>query len=248
MSDGIFDERVAPDYDARSAAMFDQAVLGPTVAFLAELAGDGRVLEFASGTGRVALPLHAAGVDVHGIELSRAMLAQMQTKAGADGVPVTVGDMATTRVDGEFSLVYLVYNTIGNLLSQAEQVACFRNAAAHLQHGGSFVVEMWVPELRRLLPGERFVISDFGDGHVEVDEYDVVTQGLISHHYWPGGPVPASGFAAEFETTPQRYVWPSELDLMAQLAGLEVAERWSTWDRDPFTAESPSHVSVWRKG
>ncbi|MGI9614929.1 MAG: class I SAM-dependent DNA methyltransferase [Acidimicrobiales bacterium] len=247
MSDGIFDERVAPGYDARSAPMFEQAVLGPTVAFLAELAGDGRALEFASGTGRVALPLQAAGVDVHGIELSRAMLAQMRGKPGGDGLPVTVGDMATTFVDGQFSLVYLVYNTIGNLLSQAEQVDCFRNAAAHLEAGGRFVVEMWVPELRRLLPGERFVISDFGDGHIEIDEYDVVTQGLISHHYWPGGEVPDSGFAAAFETTPQRYVWPSELDLMAQLAGLELAERWSTWSREPFTAESPSHVSVWRR-
>jgi SAM-dependent methyltransferase len=245
VTDGIFDEHVAPGYDDRSAAMFDDAVLGPTVAFLVDLAGDGRALEFASGTGRVALPLRAQGVEVHGIELSRAMLEQMRAKPGADDVPVAVGDMVDTSVDGEFRLVYLVYNTIGNLLTQDAQVKCFRNAAAHLEPGGYFVVELVVPELRRLPPGERFVLFDFGNEHVGVDEYDVVNQLLVSHHYWPSGQ-PDRERPAQFKT-PQRYVWPSELDLMAQLAGLELSERWSTWDRQPFTAASTAHISVWQK-
>jgi len=245
MADGIFDERVAPGYDERSAEMFDEAVLGPTVAFLAGLAGDGRALEFASGTGRVALPLRAKGVEVHGIELSRAMLEQMRAKPGSDDVPVTVGDMATTRLDGAFRLVYLVYNTIGNLLTQEAQVECFRNAAAHLEPGGSFVVEMWVPELRRLPPGERFVLNDFADGHIGIDEYDVASQRVTSHHVWT--PERQAGVQHGHFETPQRYVWASELDLMAQLAGLQLRERWSTWHRQPFTAESTSHISVWQK-
>ena len=239
---GVFDEGRAPHYDERHAEMFDEAVLGPTVDVLVGLAGDGRALELASGTGRVALPLSARGVEVHGIELSRPMVDQMLAKPGAERVAVTIGDMATTRVAGTFRLVYLVFNTIGNLLTQDEQVACFANAAAHLEPGGCFVVELVVPELRRLAPGERHVLFAAEAHHLGVDEYDVVDQRLVSHHHWiddAGGVTRTS--------TPQRYAWPAELDLMARLAGLQLRHRWGDWDRRPFTADSPSHVSVWAK-
>jgi SAM-dependent methyltransferase len=241
MTDGIFDARVAPFYDHTSPEMFADDVLTPTVDFLAGLAGNGRALEFAIGTGRVALPLLARGVEVHGIELSRAMIEQLRAKPDAEQIPVTIGDMATMRVDGSFRLVYLVYNTIANLLTQAEQVACFRNAASHLEPGGTFVIEVFVPSLQRLLTGERFVPFDVSPSHLGFDEYDVANQRLVSHHYWI-----ARGRATTFET-PQRYGWPAEYDLMAQLAGMTLAERWSTWHRDPFTSESTSHVSVWTK-
>ncbi len=241
MSDGIFDERIAPHYDAGAAAMFDDAVLGPTVEFLADLAGDGRALELAAGTGRVALPLSDRGVPVAGIELSQAMADQMRAKPGAERVPITIGDMATARVDGEFRLVFLVYNTISNLLTQGEQVQCFRNASDHLERGGYFVIELFVPDLRRLPWGERFALFDTSDGHVGIDEYDVAEQRVVSHHYDV-----TDGRVATF-ASPHRYAWPSELDLMATLAGMELHQRWSSWDRAPFTNESTSHISVWRK-
>lgn len=241
MTDGIFDARVAPFYDETSPEMFTDDVLTPAVDFLGGLAGQGRALEFAVGTGRVALPLRARGVEVHGIELSRAMVEQMQAKPGAADIPVTIGDMATTRLDDTFRLVYLVYNTITNLLTQDEQVACFRNAAAHLEPGGSFVIEVFIPSLRRLLTGESYVPFDVSPGHLGIDEYDVANQRLISHHYWVSG-----GRATTFDS-PHRYAWPAEYDLMAELAGLALTERWSTWHRDPFTSESTSHVSVWAK-
>lgn len=241
MTHGIFDEHVAPLYDTAAADMFDEAVLGPTVDFLRDLVRNGRALEFASGTGRVALALSDRGVDVSGIELSQPMVDQMLAKPGAERVPVTIGDMATTRVDGRFRLVYLVYNTIGNLLTQDEQVQCFRNASAHLEPGGCFVVEVSVPQLQRLPPGETLVVFDLADGHVGVDEYDVANQRLISHHYWVEG-----GRCRRFES-PHRFVWPSELDLMARLAGLRLRERWSSWDRQPFDSDSTSHLSVWEK-
>lgn len=239
--DGAFGERIARVYDAHSSGMFAPEVLDPTVEFLARLAGDRRALEFAVGTGRVALPLSARGVDVAGIELSRAMVDQMRAKPDAEDVPVTIGDMATTRVDGTFGLVYLVYNTISNLLTQDEQVACFCNAAAHLDAGGHFVIEVTVPELRRLPVGETLVPFDVSDGHVGVDEYDVVNQRLISHHYWS-----SDGRAETFDSH-HRYAWPAEYDLMAHIAGLALHERWSDWHRTPFTADSTSHVSVWEK-
>lgn len=239
--DGVFDERLARTYDADSAAMFDPRVLEPTVDFLAELAGGRRVLEFAVGTGRVALPLSARGLDVAGLELSESMVAQLRTKPGAERIPVTIGDMSSTRVDGTFGLVYLVYNTITNLLTQDIQVACFRNAAAHLQTGGHFVVEVSVPALRRLPEGETFVVFDVSDGHVGVDEYDVIEQRLTSHHFRIGGESP------EVFRSTHRYAWPAEYDLMARLAGLDLRQRWGDWCRGPFTAESPSHVSVWEK-
>ena len=239
--DGVFDERIARTYDADGAEMFAPEVLGPTVDFLAEVAGDRRALEFAVGTGRVALALSAQGVDVAGIELSRAMVRQMKGKPGAERVPVTIGDMATTRVDGTFGLVYLVFNSITNLLTQDDQVACFCNAAAHLEIGGHFVIEVFVPALRRLPIGERLVAFDVTNSHVGVDEYDVVNQTLTSHHYCS-----SDGRAERFDS-PHRYAWPAEYDLMARIAGLTLRERWSSWHRAPFTAESTSHVSVWEK-
>ncbi|MGB5756120.1 MAG: class I SAM-dependent methyltransferase [Acidimicrobiales bacterium] len=241
MDDGIFDETVAARYDRASASMFDPAILEPTVSLLEELAGGGRVLEFAVGTGRVAIPLRAQGVDVHGIELSSAMVSRMRDKPGGDAVPVTIGDMSTARVDGPFSLVYLVYNTISNLLTQDGQVACFANAAAHLAPGGRFLIEAMIPDLRRLPIGERFVPFDVSPDHAGIDEYDVVNQRLVSHHYQVG-----DGRTATFRS-PHRYGWPAEYDLMARLAGMTLDQRWSGWHREPFTSESTSHVSVWRK-
>jgi hypothetical protein len=242
LDDGIFDATVAQGYDADVAWMFEPDVLEATVDFLANLAQGKPVLEFAAGTGRVALPLSARGVDVTGIELSQAMVDRMLAKPGADRVPVIIGDMTTTRVDGEFGLVYLVFNTIGNLLTQEAQVACFVNAAAHLEPGGHFVVEIGVPELRKLPAGEKFVAFKIDGGYAGVDEYDVVAQSLISHHF----NVEPDGSGRVFRT-PQRYVWPSELDLMARIAGLRLRERWADFHRHPFTADSNSHVSVWEK-
>jgi SAM-dependent methyltransferase len=241
VTDGFFDERIAAGYDDACGELNDPAVLGPTVEFLAQLAGGRRALEFAVGTGRVAIPLSARGVPVVGVELSSAMVDLMQTKPGAERVDVVIGDMATTRVAGSFGLVYLVYNTITNLLSQDRQVDCFRNAAAHLEPGGCFVVEVFVPALGRLPPGEAFVPFDVSAGHVGVDEYDVANQMLVSHHYWV-----SDGQATTLDS-PHRYAWPAEYDLMARLAGLSLRERWSDWHRRPFTSDSNAHVSVWEK-
>jgi SAM-dependent methyltransferase len=237
------------DWFADSAARYDEALgtmgspqtIERTVDFLAELAGDGRALELAIGTGRIALPLAARGIDVAGIDLSEPMVERLRAKPGAADIEVTIGDIATTRVDGTFRLVYLVYNTINNLTTQDAQVACFENAARHLEPGGSFVIEVGVPELRRLPPGERFVPFSVTPTHVGVDEYDVVDQGLISHHYGVG-----DGKSRQI-SMPFRYVWPAELDLMARLAGMRLRERWQDWDRSPFTSESRRHVSVWTK-
>ncbi len=240
-ADGYFGESVATRYDQTAAELFDPAVLEPAVDFLAELAGDGRALELGIGTGRVALPLAARGIAVHGIELSRTMVERLRAKPGGDVVGVTIGDFATARAEGSFRLAYLVRNTIMNLTTQAAQVACFRNVADHLDPGGCFVIEVMVPELRLLPPGERFVVFAWGDAHQGVDEYDVVSQGLISHHFRRvDGEV-------ELRSIPFRYVWPAELDLMAQLAGLTLRERWSGWKREPFTSESREHISVWQK-
>jgi len=237
-----FGEDVAVRYDQSSVSMFDADVLGPTVEVLAELAGDGAALELAIGTGRVALPLVARGVPVSGIDLSTAMVEQLRAKDGAERIEVTIGDMATTRVGGSFRLVYLVFNTIGNLTTQDQQVACFANAAAHLEPGGHFVIEVGVPDLRRLPPGEDARVFSHAPGYVGYDRYtDLVAQQATSHHFVADG----SG-GREFKT-PFRYVWPSELDLMAQLAGMARRDRWAGWDRSPFTGESTSHVSVWEK-
>jgi Methyltransferase domain len=239
--DGYFDEPVAARYDESSASMFEPAVVEPTVDFLAGLVGDGRALELAIGTGRIALPLAARGVPVHGIERSNAMAARLRTKPGADAVGVTIGDIVTTRVDGSFSLAYLVFNTIQNLTTQEQQVACFRNVAAHLEPGGCFVIEVEVPQLGRTSPSDPFVVFASTERHWGIDEYDVPVQGLTSHH------VELVDGRWEVSSMPFRYVWPAELDLMAQLAGLTLRERWGSWTREPFTAESRDHISVWEK-
>jgi SAM-dependent methyltransferase len=239
--DGYFDEPVAATYDESSADMFDPSSIEPVVEFLAELAGDGRALELGIGTGRIALPLAQRGVPVAGIDVSAAMVARLRAKPGGEDIEVTIGDFATTTVDGSFSVAYLVFNTINNLTTQSEQVACFRNAAAHLEPGGCFVIEVGVPELRRLPPGETYhVFSGSADGW-GIDEYDVATQGLISHHLQT-----VDGKLERF-SVPFRYVWPAELDLMAQLAGMRLRDRWAGWKREPFTNESRQHVSVWEK-
>jgi len=222
--------------------MFASEVLGATVDLLAELAGDGAALEFAVGTGRVALPLAARGVPVSGIELSTAMVEQLQAKPGSERIDVTVGDMATTRRPGQFRLVYLVYNTIGNLTTQDAQVACFANAAAHLEPGGVFVIETGVPELRLVPPGQDTRVFAHSPGYVGYDEYvDFVAQQAVSHHFLTN-----DGTVSE-TVTPFRYAWPSELDLMARLAGMTLRHRWADWTRSAFTGESTSHVSVWEK-
>lgn len=239
--DGIFDARIAPTYDEDSAAMFAPDVLGPAVELLADLAAGRRALEFAVGTGRVACALSDRGVEVAGIELSRAMVREMMAKPGSERVAVTIGNMAATRVDGTFGLVYLVYNTISNLLTQDEQVACFCNAAAHLEPGGWFLIEVEVPALRRLPIGETLVAYDASATHIGVDEYDVVQQLLTSIHSW------SSPGRTGFFRSPHRYAWPSEYDLMARIAGLTLRHRWSDWHRAPFTADSTSHISVWQR-
>jgi SAM-dependent methyltransferase len=236
-----FGEDVAARYDESSADMFDPAVLEPTVSFLAQLAGDGAALELGIGTGRIALPLSERGVRVVGIDLSEAMVAKLREKPGAERIEVAIGDFATTQVEGTFSLAYVVFNTIGNLTSQDAQVACFQNAAAHLEPGGCFVIELGVPGLRTLPPGEGFQVFEFVPEHIGIDEYDVMNQGLISHHLSRG-----EG-AWELVSMPFRYVWPAELDLMARLAGMTLRERWSDWNQEPFTSESTKHVSVWEK-
>jgi SAM-dependent methyltransferase len=239
--DGYFGEEIAADYDGSVGSEFDPAVIAATVDFLAALAGDGRALELGIGTGRIALPLAARGVPVHGIDLSRAMVERLRAKPGGDAIGVTIGDFATARVEGQFALAYLVFNTIENLTTQVEQVACFANAAAHLEPGGRFVIECAVPDLRKLPFGENAVVFDVSDDHWGIDEYDVANQGLISHHFT------RIGDRIEYSSGPFRYVWPSELDLMAQMAGLRLAERWSGWHRELFTSDSRKHVSVWEK-
>ncbi len=242
MTQNHWDEEAAARYDEGSGSMFDPDVLGPTVELLADLAGGGAALEFAIGTGRVALPLAAGGVPVSGIELSIPMADQLRAKDDAQRIKVTIGDMATTRVDGTFRLVYLVFNAIGLLTTQDQQVACFANAAAHLDPGGHFLIEVGVPDLRRLPPGENARVFAHAPGYVAYDRYtDLVTQQAMSHHF------AAAGSGVREHSTPFRYVWPSELDLMAKLAGMSLRDRWAGWDRSPFTGDSTSHVSVWEK-
>jgi SAM-dependent methyltransferase len=236
-----FDEPVAARFDERYSDQADPAVVDPIVDFLAGLAGSGAALEFGVGTGRIALPLARRGVPVHGIELSRAMAARLAEKEGVGDVGVTIGDFATTHAPGTFTLVYLVANTIMNLTTQDAQVACFENAAAHLEPGGRFAIEVLVPGLRRLPPGDTLQPFDLSPGHVGIDEYDVVNQGLVSHHYW------LEDGRVQVFSPPFRYVWPSELDLMARLAGMRLRERWAGWQREPFTEESGKHVSVWER-
>ncbi|HET8562078.1 MAG TPA: class I SAM-dependent methyltransferase [Marmoricola sp.] len=241
-SSDLWDQETAERYDATSAEMFAPEVLTPAVDLLSGLAEGGPALEFAVGTGRVAVPLSRRGIAVTGIELSAPMVAQLRRKADDRAIPVAVGDMATTRVPGDFSLVYLVFNTLGNLRTQDEQVECFRNAARHLRSGGRFVIEIGVPALRRLPPGQSAVPFDISEEHLGFDTYDPVTQQAVSHHYHL-----ADDGTARYARHNYRYVWPSECDLMARLAGLELEDRFADWHRRPFTADSESHVSVWRK-
>lgn len=241
MAEDLWDEDAARRYDTPGTGMFAPEVLTPTVDRLAELAGGGCALELAIGTGRVAVPLVERGVPVTGIELSPAMVGRLRTKADEATVPVVVGDMASARAPGEFSLVYLVFNTISNLLTQEEQVACFRNAARHLSPGGCFVVELWVPELRTLPPGKQATVWNVEPGYISLDTYDVLRQRVVSHHFRFG-----EGRDAKVYRTPHRYVWPAELDLMAQLAGLELESRHGDWSGGEFTEDSRSHVSVYR--
>jgi SAM-dependent methyltransferase len=239
--DGYFDERVAARYDESSADMFEPAVVDPVVDLLVELAGSGRALELGIGTGRIALPLAQRGVPVHGIELSKAMAARLRAKPGGDEIGVTIGDFATTTVDATFSVAYLVFNTIMNLTTQAAQVSCFRNVAARLEPGGCFVIEVVVPDLQRLPPGETIHAFHVSETNWGFDEYDVANQGLISHH------LEIVDGRGKRNSIPFRYVWPAELDLMAQLAGMRLRDRWSGWKREPFTSDSRQHVSVWEK-
>jgi SAM-dependent methyltransferase len=240
LPEDYFGQEVAAVYDeeAEHDGRFAPEAVEPVVDFLAELAGDGRALELGIGTGRIALPLAARGVQVHGIDLSEAMVERLRAKPGGDGIGVTIGDFAATRVPGTFRLAYLVYNTIQNLTTQDAQVACFRNVAEHLEPGGCFVIEVGLPDLK----GEKLRIFDFGDSHVGIDEYDVANQGLISHHY-----TRTTEGTFRYSRGPFRYVWPSELDLMARLAGMTPRERWSGWKREPFTSESTQLVAVWER-
>jgi SAM-dependent methyltransferase len=239
-SSDLWDAETAERYDEASAFMFAPEVLDPAVELLAGLAAGGPTLELAIGTGRVAVPLHERGVAVSGIELSQPMVDQLRRKT--TDIPVVVGDMATATVPGRFTLVYCVWNSLGNLRTQVEQVACFRNAARHLAPGGRFVVELMVPALRRLPPGQTAVPFHVGSRHVGFDTLDLVTQQGTSHHYERRADGTVGYDASNF-----RYAWPAELDLMAQLAGMTLRDRWANWAREPFTADSTTHVSVWRK-
>jgi SAM-dependent methyltransferase len=236
-----FGEPVAARYDADAADMFAAAAVDPAVSFLVGLAAGGRALELGIGTGRIALPLSRRGVAVHGIDQSPAMIARLRAKPGADDIGVTIGDFATAQAPGTFRLAYLVFNTIMNVTSQDEQVACFRTVAAQLDAGGCFVIEVMVPDLRRLPPGETIRPFTVTPTRLGFDEYDVAAQGLVSHHYR------AVTGELEVYSIPFRYVWPAELDLMARLAGMTLRERWGGWEREPFTGDSTRHVSVWER-
>lgn len=241
MPEDFFGERVAERYDASLDEMFDSQSIQPAVDVLAELAGAGAALELGIGTGRVALPLSRRGVPVHGIDLSSAMLARLAAKPGAEQIGVTLGDFSHTQAPGSFQVAYLVFNTIMNLTSQDEQVACFGNVAGHLAVGGCFVIEVMVPDLQRLPPGETVRPFTVAATRLGFDEYDLAAQRLVSHHYrWDGDQLESSSI-------PFRYVWPAELDLMARLAGMTLLHRWNDWHRNPFTSDSRQHVSVWQK-
>lgn len=241
-SSDLWDEHTASVYDEEAADMFAPEVVEPAVDLLARLAGPGQALGFAVGTGRIAIPLHRRGVQVTGIELSPAMAALLRSKEGGADIPVVIGDMATTVVPGEFSLVFVPWNSISNLRTQDEQVECFRNAARHLVPGGRFVVELFVPPLRRLPPGQVAVPFDVSESHTGFDTLDVVTQECRSHHY-----TRQRDGSLRYGVGHFRYIWPAECDLMARIAGMTLESRYENWDAAPFTAESDAHVSVWRK-
>ena len=239
----IWDAEAADRYDTPGVGMFAPEVLGPTVERLRRLAGGGRALEMAIGTGRVAVPLAATGVPVAGIELSQPMMDRLRTKVDEATIPVVLGDMTTARVEGSFRLVLLVFNGISNVLTQDQQIAVFANAARHLEPGGRFVIELWVPDLRRLPPGRDAAVFTARPGYVGFDVFDPVSQHVVSHHvtFDPDG-----GTAARIFRSPHRYVWPAELDLMARLTGFTLESRHGGWNDEPFTADSTDHVSVYR--
>jgi SAM-dependent methyltransferase len=242
VTDSPFDDWIAQRYERLWPELFDPAVVEPAVEFLAALAGAGAALELGIGTGRIALPLSRRGVAVHGLDLSPAMVARCRAQPGADAINVTVGDFVHARLGRTFRLAYLLRNTITNLTTQDDQVDCFRNVAAHLEPGGLFVVENYIPELRRLPPGDGAIhVFARTPTHLGFEEYDVAAQIAVSHHYWM-----IDGQLKTF-STPHRYLWPAELDLMARLAGMTLTERWSDWHRTPFTSESQNHISVWTK-
>lgn len=239
----IWDEQAARRYDTPGTGMFASDVLGPTVDRLRALSGDGRVLEMAIGTGRVAVPLSEAGVEVAGIELCQPMINQLRTKASAEVIPVVLGDMATARADGDFSLVFLVFNGISNVLTQDRQIAVFQNAASHLEPGGRFVIELWVPGLRTLPPGRTGAVFAAQPGYLGADVFDPVAQHVVSHHVTFDDD---AGGDAQIFRSPHRYIWPAELDLMARIAGFDLESRHDGWSNEPFTADSTDHVSVYR--
>jgi SAM-dependent methyltransferase len=241
-SSDVWDEATAARYDEDSSEMFASDVLGPAVDLLVGLADGGAALELAIGTGRVAIPLLERGVAVTGIELSEPMVRRLRGKVDEATMPVVLGDMATETATGRFSLVYLVWNGLSNLRKQDEQVACFRNAAQHLQPGGRFLIELWVPPLRRLPPGQTAVPFEIGDAHLGFDTYDLATQEAVSHHYRRD-----QDGTIRYEAGRFRYAWPAECDLMARLAGLELESRYADWRRSPFTSDSENHVSIWRR-
>ena len=241
MAENYFEGWIAQRYEALWPHLFDPEVVQPAVDFLTDLAGRGPVLELGIGTGRLALPLSRRGIRIFGIELSPAMVEQLRSQPGSADIDVTIGDFATTKLTGRFTLAYLVRNTIMNLTTQDAQVECFRSVAAHLDTGGCFVIEVIIPPWQRLAPGETVIPFDVSPAHLGFGEIDVATQNSWSHHYWF-----VNGETKTF-SAPFRYVWPSELDLMACIAGMALRERWSDWNREPFTTESRSHVSVWQK-
>ena len=241
MAQTHFDERVAAKYEAYWPELFEPAAIDPVVTFLADLAGDGGALELGVGTGRLALPLSRRGVRVHGIELSPAMATRLRAQPGADEIGITIGDFATTTVSGTFRLAYLVRNTITNLTSQDEQAECFRTVAAQLEPGGCFVIENYIPQLQRLPPGQTTRVFIATPAHLGFEQYDLAAQIAVSRHWWL--------IDGQLETfsSPHRYLWPSELDLMAKISGMVLRERWTGWQREPFTSDSTMHISVWEK-
>jgi len=239
-NDGLFDEHIASSYDDDDE-VFNPTAIEPVVAVLETLVEQGRALEFGIGTGRIAAPLASLGIHVHGIDLSEAMMSRIEGKPGSELISTTKGDFSSTRVEGNFSVVFLIFNTIMNLTAQEAQIACFQNAANHLQAGGHFVIEVMMPRLQWLSPGERLMTWDHSDDHWGMDEYDIATQSLVSHH------MKVVDGKAELFDTPCRYVWPAELDLMAQLAGMQLVSRREDWHGAVFTSESANHISVWQK-
>ena len=237
MKANYFGEEVAARYDEGGAELSVE----PAVDFLVSRVGDGRALEFGIGTGRIGLPLHERGIPVDGIDLSTAMLKRLKAKTGTEDMRVVDGDFATTSMGDTYNLVFLVFNTINNLTTQDEQVACFENAAHHLVPGGCFVIEVGVPELRSLPPGQHLRAFPLSENRWGVDEYHFATQDFTSHH------MAVRDGELRRNSIPFRYVFPEELDLMARIAGMQRVGRWAGWEHEPFTDESTSHVSVWQR-